>query len=584
MKFILIIILFIPLNVYAKKAVVDITNMSIQDLAQALDKGYLTSELLVELYLERIEAYNEDFNAVQNINKDALKEAQKLDQDRANGKVLSKLHGIPILVKSNIDVGGLATTAGAKALDDNFPKEDALVIKKLKEAGVIILGNTNMSEFAFSARVSKSSYGSVHNAFNLDYSPYGSSGGSAVAIATSMAAASLGTDTNSSVRVPAAAAGLVGLRPTFDLISTKGVIPYDITRDTVGIISKTVNDNKLLLNTIIDENDNDIKVKDLKVGVINSYLNNNIDSDIKKLALEKIKLLEDNGIQIVYIDNLLTSYYEDLGSSSLQGITFCDGFNEYIKGTTGKIRSFKELVYADGHIQALKGYLAGCNYGWQKNTNKINNNKKEFEERVLKVMEDNDIDIILYPTLRNKNTKINEEDGLSAPGSNLGSVIGYPSLTVPMGYISEFAYGLEFFTSKNKENELYVIGSYFEDLNNLELTNSELTPNLYNIPEYLNDLKKIYEKYYDESKYQELTNKTKEYFKNYSNNEDDLNKEEANTLIKEYQDLNKVETKDNALFIIIVIMFILSISIVFGSLITKKDKIRQKKIGKKHIL
>ena len=301
-KVILLLIIFLPISVSAyTKAVVDITKMSISDLADALDKGYLTSELLVTLYLERIDAYNSEFNAIREINKNALEEARELDLERARGNVRSALHGIPIVVKTNIDVEGLATTAGSLALSDNYPIEDALVIKRLKEAGAIILASTNMSEFAFAAGNSFSSYGQVRNAFNTSYTPYGSSGGSAVAVATSMAADSLGTDTNSSVRIPASAAGLVGMRPSMGLISSDGIIPYDVTRDTVGVISKTVEDNALLLSAINENNEsyslNKTSLDGVRIGVIDSYLNGSdssirvnqaTDVDMKTLSNERI--------------------------------------------------------------------------------------------------------------------------------------------------------------------------------------------------------------------------------------------------------------------------------------------------------
>ena len=356
-KYVILLLLLFPITANAyTKAVVHITTMSITELAEALDKGYLTSELLVTLYLERIEAYNEEFNAIRQINENALEEAKNLDKERKEGNVRSILHGIPIVVKTNIDVEGLATTAGSKALENNYPQEDAVVIQKLKDAGAIILASTNMSEFAFMASNSTSSYGSVKNAFNTNYTSYGSSGGSAVAVALSFAAASLGTDTNSSVRLPAAASGLVGLRPTFNLNSTCGVIPYDTTRDTVGILSKTVEDNALILSVINEqEKTYDINLESLEgitIGVINSYLegkstslriNSFTDEDIYDLASTKIKLLEDAGAKIVYIDELINNYYYNIATSTMSGDSFCDGFNEYITGTTGPIRSFRAL-------------------------------------------------------------------------------------------------------------------------------------------------------------------------------------------------------------------------------------------------
>lgn len=232
------------------KAPVDVTKMSISEISEALDRGYLTSETLVNIYLERIEEYDDMFNSINMLNKHVVEQARELDKERAEGHIRGRLHGIPLLVKCNIDVYGMPTTGGTKSLKDNYPKENSTVVKKLINEGALIIGSTNMSELAFSASNSYSSYGYVKNVFDVSYTPYGSSGGSAVAVKAAFAAASLGTDTNSSVRLPASGAGLVGIRPTLGLVSRNGVIPYDIERDTVGVLSRSVTDNALLLDII----------------------------------------------------------------------------------------------------------------------------------------------------------------------------------------------------------------------------------------------------------------------------------------------------------------------------------------------
>ena len=593
--FILILILIYPLNVFAStKAVVDITNMSITDLANALNKGYLTSELLVTLYLERIDAYNEEFNAIREINENAINEAKTLDKEREEGNIRSILHGIPIIVKTNIDVKGLATTAGASALSNNEPTEDAEVIKKLKDAGAIILASANMSEFAFAASNSNSSYGNVKNAFNPNYTPYGSSGGSAVSIALSFAAASLGTDTNSSVRLPAAAAGLVGLRPSLNLVSTNGVIPYDVLRDTVGIITKTVEDNSIILS-IINENKinyepNLKNLEGLKIGVIKSYLkgeNSNIkvnsftDKDIYNLTNSKIKLLEEAGAKIIYIDELINEYYYHIATNTMSGDSFCDGFNQYIKKTTGTIRSFKDLANSPKKIYNLTGYLPGCNENWTYDLEKVLEKKGIFEQHIKDIFKSYDLDLIVYPTTKNKVFQINSSESAIDPGSFLGSVIGYPSLTVPMGYINEFSYGLEFFSLKNNENLLYSVANVFEDLNNLALTNSSLAPSLYEIPNYIKELMKYYETYENE-----LTHKTRTYFLNYSSNTEEENRQNAEILIKEYQEFLKQRNIDNIVKIIIIMLLIIILMctillISIYILIMKKIKVVYKKIKNK---
>ena len=597
-KYVILLLLLFPITANAyTKAAVDITSMSITELSDALDKGYLTSELLVTLYLERIEAYNDEFNAIRQINENALEEARSLDEERNEGNVRSILHGIPIVVKTNIDVNSLATTAGAKALSDNYPNSDAAVIAKLKEAGAIILASTNMSEFAFAASNSYSSYGSVRNAFNTSYTPYGSSGGSAVAVATSFAAASLGTDTNSSVRLPAAAAGLVGLRPSLGLISTEGVIPYDLNRDTVGILSKTVLDNAIILSIINDQGNtytpNLDSLEGIKIGVINSYLegydtsirvNSKTDEKIYNLAQEKINLLEELGAELIYIDELINSYYYNIASNTMSGDSFCDGFNEYIKGTSGSIRSFRQLVNASGKVYSLSGYLSGCNGAWTYDATSVASRKQIFENHILDVFNTYDLDLIVYPTTKNKVFTLSSNKSASAPGSFLGSVIGYPSITIPMGYIDGFPYGLEFFSLKNEENLLYSVTSIFEQYNKLPITNSPLTPSLYEIPEYIGKLKEYYEK--EEN---ELTNKVKSYFLSYSKKTDEENERDALNLMEEYEELKrkeiKVEKKLNRLDTFLMIVFILSsialfLLLLIFALVAKKIRQVYKKITK----
>ncbi len=562
-SFLFAMLLFLIIKCNAQTiAPVDITQMSITELSDALAKGYLTSETLVKLYLERIEAYNDKFNAIREINSHAIEQAQKLDQERLSGKVRSSLHGIPILVKCNIDVYGMPTTAGTKALADNFPKENAYAVQKLIDAGAIILASTNMSELAFSARDSYSSYGYVKNVFNNEYTPYGSSGGSAVGVKAAFAAAALGTDTNSSVRLPASGAGLVGMRPTFGLVSRTGVIPYDIYRDTIGVISSTVSDNALILSVIAGADsadsvtnsskgfsliDQKFSLKDVNIGVPTQYLKgagnsggvaSSTDEDIYNIATKAISNLEKAGANIIYLDDFVKNSNINIASSTQSGITMCDGINNYLKGTTGTIRSFKQLANSSGHIQPLSGYVSGCGIG-DKESDKKSSKKSVYRKYVDDYFTDNNLDLIIYPTLKNKPGKYNAGVANISPGSSLGSVIGYPSVTIPMGYDNDgFAYGLEFFSTANKEELLYNVGIEFEKANGNEVQTSPLTPSLYEVPKEVSDLIFTYEqelvKNSNDKKVMKWLDSVKSYFKNY-NNYDNVSKE-AKNLLQIYQD------------------------------------------------
>ena len=558
-------LLFLIIKCNAKTiAPVDITQMSITELSDALEKGYLTSETLVKLYLERIEAYNDEFNAIREINEHALEQAKALDQERLSGNVRGPLHGIPLLVKCNIDVYGMPTTAGTKALKDNYPKANSYAVEKLIEAGAIILGSTNMSELAFSARDSYSSYGYVKNVFNNEYTPYGSSGGSAVSVKAAFAAAALGTDTNSSVRLPASAAGLVGIRPTFGLVSRSGVIPYDIYRDTIGVISSTVTDNALILSVIAGADSKDSVTKSSKgftlkntkfslqginIGVPNEYLKgagnsggvaSKTDDDIYELANKAIANLAKAGANIIYLDNFVKSSNINIASSTQAGITMCDGINDYLKGTTGTIRSFSSLVKSGGHVQSLSGYLSGCGVG-DKESDKKSSKKSVYRNYVDDYFTDHNLDILIYPTLKNKPGKYNAGTANISPGSSLGSVIGYPSITIPMGFDQNgFAYGLEFFSTANQEELLYNIGIEFEKANGNKVNTSPLTPSLYEVPSEVNELITYYEKILatnsQNKKVIKWLNNVQNYFKNY-NDYDDITAE-ANKLLASYQDEN----------------------------------------------
>ena len=267
MKIILILIALIPIKLHATSSIINIDKLNIVEIQENIDKGYLTYETLTKIYLERIEKYNEQYDAIITINQNAIAEAKLLDEEYKKSGRRSLMHGIPIIVKDNIDVKGLPTTNGTKALLDSYPYENAPIIQKLIDAGAIVLAKTNMDEFAFHAEHSSSSFGMVKNAYNLEYSSYGSSGGTAVGVAV----AGIGTDTGSSIRIPASANNLVGLRPTTSLIDNKGIIKFEVTRDVAGPITKYVIDNAIMLEIINNQGKKytnfNKDISEIKIGV-----------------------------------------------------------------------------------------------------------------------------------------------------------------------------------------------------------------------------------------------------------------------------------------------------------------------------
>ena len=228
----------------ARAQSVDVTAATIEDLNRAFDAGTLTAEQLVERYLARIAAYDDAgpaLNAVITLNPQALDRARALDADRAADGPRSPLHGIPVVLKDNLDTADMPTTAGSVLLAGSLPPDDAFLVRKLRAAGAIILAKVNMSEFASGGALS-SFGGRTRNPHDLTRSPSGSSGGTGAAIAAAYAQVGLGTDTGGSVRGPSTANGIAGLKPTYGLLSRDGIVPLALSFDTAGPMARHVYD------------------------------------------------------------------------------------------------------------------------------------------------------------------------------------------------------------------------------------------------------------------------------------------------------------------------------------------------------
>ena len=241
---------------------IDLETAGVADVQQAMDGGTLTAERLVRAYLDRIARYDPLVHAVRCIAPDALDQARALDAERAATGPRGPLHGVPVLVKDNIDVAGLPTTAGSVALRDNVPGGDAVLITLLREAGAVILGKTNLTEFAnFMAREMPSGYsslgGQVQNPYDTTITPCGSSSGSGAAAALGLATLTIGTETDGSILCPASMQGVVGVKPTVGLVSRTGIIPIAPSQDTAGPMTRTVHDAAVMLTAMAASDDLD---------------------------------------------------------------------------------------------------------------------------------------------------------------------------------------------------------------------------------------------------------------------------------------------------------------------------------------
>lgn len=509
---------------------VDITEMNIYEIQEAVDDGYLTYEQIMNIYLERIEEYNDDNNAVLYINENAIEEAKKADQEYKENGRSSLIFGLPILVKDNIDVKGMPTTGGTKGLSDNYPKENAPAVQNIIDSGGIIIGKANMSEFALSAYNSYSSYGDVKNAYNLRYSSYGSSGGTAVGVASNFAVAGLGTDTGGSVRLPSAANNLVGLRPTWGSVSGDGVIKYDKTRDTIGPITKYVEDNAILMDIISKENtsfEEDLTkrqtLKGVRVGVATQFMSlssnrtgiaqSPVDPDIYQLMQKAITNLKSLGAEVVYINNFYDGYY------SFNDVLFCYDFNEYLKGTTGTIRTYQQLKSSKKFVSNMNWVnMNWCSKDYTETNEyqKIQAARDNHTKNLKNKFDSYDVDIVIYPTIRSKLSTVSSSKTTSTKTAAYTiTASGYPSMNIQIGSINGLYYGMEMVTTPNNEGDLYSIGYLYQNKTNY-YKNPTISRNLYSISKELDQIKKYYEQNNKNDKYKHINLITKNYLNNYS--------------------------------------------------------------------
>lgn len=256
----------------------ELEETDIQALQENMSSGLYTAERLTDLYLARIKDIDHagaNLRSVIEINPDAIMDARALDAERKQGKLRGPLHGIPVLLKDNIDTTGkMQTTAGSLALEGHIAANDAFIVKKLRDAGAVILGKTNLSEWAnFRSNRSCSGWssrgGQTKNPYIIDHNPCGSSSGSGVAVSANLCAVAIGTETDGSITCPSSVNGIVGIKPTVGLVSRSGIIPISTTQDTAGPMTRTVRDAAILLNVLAGVDPSDIATEEINKAGIN---------------------------------------------------------------------------------------------------------------------------------------------------------------------------------------------------------------------------------------------------------------------------------------------------------------------------
>ena len=286
----------------------DLSDLTMAGASARIRSGSITPAQLVEACLARIQIYNPKVNGFITVTRDsALRQAKDLEAEQRAGKFRGPLHGIPIALKDNIDTAGIRTTAASAVFDDRVPDQDAEVVRRLKAAGAILIGKTNLHEFAFGGTSATSYFGPVRNPWSLDRSPGGSSGGSAAAVAADLCFGALGTDTGGSIRTPASYCSVVGFKPTYGLVPIRGIVPLIVSLDHCGPITRTVEDAAILLNAIAGYDRLDITsidrpkedyvaamkepVSGLRIGIPRAPFFDLLDPDVARLVEDAIGVL-----------------------------------------------------------------------------------------------------------------------------------------------------------------------------------------------------------------------------------------------------------------------------------------------------
>jgi len=282
--------------------------LTLADASARIRAGTVTSTELVNACLARIDIYNPKVNAFITVTRDAaLAQAKILDAEQRAGRLRGPLHGIPIALKDNIDTAGVRTTAASAVFDDRVPTEDAEVARRLAAAGAIVVGKANLHEFAFGGSSATSYYGPVRNPWALERNPGGSSGGSAAAVATDLCYAALGTDTGGSIRTPASYCSVVGLKPTYGLVSIRGIIPLVVSLDHCGPLTRTVTDAAMMLNVLAGYDRLDIAsvehpaedyvaalkqpVDGFRIGIPRAPFFDLVDADVARIVDEALRVV-----------------------------------------------------------------------------------------------------------------------------------------------------------------------------------------------------------------------------------------------------------------------------------------------------
>ena len=478
----------------------ELVEATIEDAHAAMGSGQLTCRSLVQGYLDRIEAYDtagQPLNSIQHINRRALDEADALDAAMRSDGLVGPLHCIPVLMKDQVETSDMPTTYGSALFQDFMPSRDATIVNRLETAGAVVLAKTTMGEFA--SRYIGSAFGVIRNPYDRDRNPSGSSGGTAVGIAANFGMVGIGEDTGGSVRGPAAVLSLVGLRPTLELVSRRGLMPANPTQDTMGPMTRTVTDAAILLDVIAGYDPEDPitaysvgripetytasldadRMRGARIGVLRESMDSRTDpssDDYRKVKAVIDRAIDDlRSLGAEVVDPFVIPHLEtvrDIGNN----FETERAMNDYL-GELGNapITTLHEIllsgVVTPWRATSMMGSVGRSidDAGYLEVIQK----RETLRLAVLKAMADQELDAIAYATFDHQTTLIpadvetNPDPAADEYGwgdnRGLSPAIGFPALTVPAGFTTdELPIGLEFLSRPFTEEMLFGLGYAYE--------------------------------------------------------------------------------------------------------------------------
>jgi amidase len=431
---------------------------TIQEVLAGYVSGATTAELIVEAYRERIRAYDRGgprLNVVLFENPHAVRDARALDEAlRRGGKLTGPLHGIPVLLKDNINTRDMPTTAGSQALAGYIPASDATVARKLRAAGAIILAKVNLHEFALWGETTSSLLGQTLNPYDLTRTPGGSSGGTGSGLAANFGLVGIGTDTVNSIRSPASATCLVGLRPTVGLVSRAGVIPYSFTQDAVGPMARTVADAARLLNVLVGHDPADAATADAaahvagdytihlsadglqgkRIGVLRSLFGTSaVHAEVNRLIADALKDLSRLGASVIELRGPQLDSDQVTSQISVHLYELKPALNAYLQAGNAPVNSLSEILSAGTCQSGIAEILRQAQSLELDEAYRLRLHKRtQLQQQLMTAMAEARLDALVFPHQRRLVAAIGEVQ--SERNGALASVAGFPAIVVPAGF------------------------------------------------------------------------------------------------------------------------------------------------------